>query len=321
MLPDRLRRCRPRVRCVRRCLGSARHTLDDEALVLEAYENRVVDPQLPERLFVAAVDRGAVTGVEVRMITSANGVQQFALPPANPKKPIRFGVGRPGRRSSVWRQWANKNKDDVYLATRHGAGVFKISLHESGDWRLQWVDRNVLPDPRDATFIPLSDSATEGRVLDQWSRPSSGGTGWTDALSLWVPSEDVREIPCDAEPGRDAQWIDAPAPGNATEFRVVFVEPAGDRLFDLTAALEEPNSSLALVNGFRLASGTAVLLLASTRRLHDSFQDELAKARDEAAANVPTEFHLAAQTGPRTLWINADHNGRRNFWDLAFPTA
>lgn len=281
-----------------------------------AYETIAV---VTDQLYMAVVDLGVAIGVDVRMITSADAVQHFTLPPANPNKPIRFGVGQPGRRSSVWRLWANKQKDDVYLATRHSAGVFKISLHESGDWRLQWVGRDS-PDPGDVTFTPLDDSPRAGRVLHQWSRPPSDGPGWTDAVSLWVPSEDVQEIPCDSEPGHDAQWLVAPRPGDATEFRLLLVEPAEERVFNLTAAVEQPHSSFGLVNGFRLASGTAVLLTAATSRLHDSVRDELGKVRDKAAANVSPEFDLAAHTGPRTLPLNTDDRGRLNFWDLSLPT-
>lgn len=111
----------------------------------------------------------------------------FPLPAANPKRPIRFAVGRPGMRSSLWRLWANRSKDDVYLATRQSAGIFKISLHESGDWRLQWVGQ----ERGDVTYTSLSDPEPEGRVLHQWTRPMAGPSGWTDALSIWVVDGDV----------------------------------------------------------------------------------------------------------------------------------
>lgn len=51
-------------------------------------------------------------------------------------------LGRRARVSSLWRLGANREKDDVYLATRQSAFIFKISLHASGDKRLQWVGQN-----------------------------------------------------------------------------------------------------------------------------------------------------------------------------------
>src|SRR4051794_37821610 len=60
----------------------------------------------------------------------------------NPKRTIRIAVGQPYRRSSVWRFWANPSADDVYVATRTSAAQWKLSLHASGDWRMQWVSRD-----------------------------------------------------------------------------------------------------------------------------------------------------------------------------------
>jgi len=57
---------------------------------------------------------------------------------------IRFAVGEPGTAlSGVWTAWSNKNKSDIYVSTRSIAGLLKISLHESGDWRLQWTNQDV----------------------------------------------------------------------------------------------------------------------------------------------------------------------------------
>lgn len=268
-----------------------------------------------ERLFAAVEETETVDGegVQVLLGTGTGETLKFVLGPANPNEPIRFAVGWPGRRSTLWRLWASRNKDDVYLATRRSAGIFKISLHESGDWRLQWVGS----ERRDVTFTSLQAEEPQGRVLHQWARPPAGATGWTDALSIWVPAEDVSDIPGDAEPGHDAQWLAPAASGGATEFRVVLVQP-GLGLFELTAALQGPDAGLALVNGFRLAGGEAVLLLAATQRLDDRLREDLAAARQEHRRTVAaSEFDLAPESGPRSAFITVDDDGHRNFWDLS----
>jgi hypothetical protein len=85
----------------------------------------------------------------------------FRLGPAHPNKPIRFAVGQPGERSTVWRLWANSNKSDVYLGSRKSADIFKISLHESEDWRQQWVNR----DRKDVIYSPIGgEPEPEGRI-------------------------------------------------------------------------------------------------------------------------------------------------------------
>jgi hypothetical protein len=195
-------------------------------------------------LIAAVTDSDSGPGADVLFVTGTGDARSFTLGPANPKKPLRFAVGRPGRRSSVWRLWANRGKDDVYVATRQSAGIFKVSLHESGDWRFQWVG----DDHGDVWFTTGEGDEPQGRIIDRWSRPPAGATGWTDALSIWVPALDVSEIPGDAEPGDDAQWVEPAGPEAATEFRLMLVQP-GQGLFNLTAALQRPDAGLAFVRG------------------------------------------------------------------------
>jgi hypothetical protein len=55
---------------------------------------------------------------------------------------IRFQVvASDGRWSDVWRVWNSRN--DVYVAPRTKGGEFKISLHESGKWRLAFTEKNL----------------------------------------------------------------------------------------------------------------------------------------------------------------------------------
>ncbi len=268
--------------------------------------------QAPQGRALAAVVETDDGQAQVLMAASEGEPLIFPLPAASPKKPLRFAVGRPGMRSSLWRLWANRGKDDVYLSTRRSAGIFKISLHESGDWRLQWVGQ----DRRDVTFTSLVGPEPEGRILHRWTRPPAGPSGWTDALSIWVVHGDVAEIPGDGEPGHDAQWLEPPPEGGAIELRVVLAPP-GPVLVDLTAALEGPGSGLAFVNGFRLAGGDTVLLFAARTMLDEAKLAGIARLRREHRASVGPNFDLSPETGPRATAITVDDDGYRNFWDLS----
>jgi hypothetical protein len=60
---------------------------------------------------------------------------------------IRIGIGsRDGPKSGVWRIWAGKGKSDVYVAVRSYTGIFKVSLHETGECNVsmtsQFAERN-----------------------------------------------------------------------------------------------------------------------------------------------------------------------------------
>lgn len=243
-------------------------------------------------------------------LVSQNAESQHNLGPAHPNRPIRFCVGEPGRRSTIWRLWAGKKKSDIYIASRKSAGIFKVSLHESGDWRIQWVNR----DPSVHVASYEGEHIGAGRIIHQWVRtPSSGG--WTDGVSIWVPGSEVVSVPGDSEPYQDVQWMQAPPEGWAVEFRVVLLECR--RAYSVGAALSQPGSSLALVNGFFLPSGEVLVLLASTKRMTKPQLEGVQRSRQETPDRLPPDFDLDPATGPRSAVIALDSDGYTNIWDLA----
>ena len=103
----------------------------------------------------------------------------------NPKRDfvVRFAVGNTaGQRSSVWRVWKSRTKDDVYLAPRPMAHSLKGSLHASGlcyfsitsDKYAQMAD---------------SGSAPHKRAFVRWHRPSTPKNAFVCATKLLFPSE------------------------------------------------------------------------------------------------------------------------------------
>ena len=50
---------------------------------------------------------------------------------------MRVAVGRPGRRSGIWRIWAPSNKPEVYVKSSD-VGELKLSLHGEQDGRSHW---------------------------------------------------------------------------------------------------------------------------------------------------------------------------------------
>lgn len=235
---------------------------------------------------------------------------QHRLRPAHPKRPIRFCVGEPGRRSTIWRLWAGKNKSDIYVASRKTVGIFKVSLHESGDWRVQWVRRDD-----SVRFTPYDEKQVDdGRIIHKWARtPPSGG--WTDALSIWVPGTDVVLVPGDSEPYEDVQWMEAPPAGWAVEFRIVLLQ--SHRAYRLGSALIQPESSLALVNGFFLPDGEVMLVLARTAPMTKAQMEGVQHIREGAGGRPPEDFDMDPTTGPRAAAITSDSDGYTNIWDLA----
>jgi hypothetical protein len=87
--------------------------------------------------------------------------------------------------SRVWRIWPPSNKFDVYVGIRAILGYEKWSLHETGDWRCQFIN-----DEKAAEF---GDGGN--RIIDQWERPAEiGETGLTRGLAIRVRHQDLVEV-------------------------------------------------------------------------------------------------------------------------------
>jgi len=269
---------------------------------------------LRDRLFAEVNGAPGGSSAGLSLLSLRNGhLWGTKFGPPSPKAPIRFAVGEPGWRSSVWRVWANPKKGDVYIASRKSARIFKISLYESGDWRCQWAKE----DHEDVVYHPYGNDATaEGRILAQWQRPPANSAGWTDALSIWVPGEDISTVPGDGESPIDSQWIAPPGTADAVEFRFWLVEPRRGRL-DLTTTLREGKNLPAVVNGFRLATGEVLVIFAALWPLDDERLRSLTEIRAWARTQLDPAFDVSPSTGPRTAAIEIEEDGHPNVWDLS----
>lgn len=246
----------------------------------------------------------------VMMSTDSSDTHVYPTVKAGPKRPLRFTVGEPDCRSTIWRLFANANLDDVYLASRHSAGEFKVSLHQSGDWRLQTVRPNGIR-------IKMFGEAPEGRALMRWQRPAAEETGWTFALSIVVPAGHLLNVP--PEPWEDVQWIAAPREGHHVELLLHLVRPdlggvAFGPLLDEVSATD-----FTLVNALRLPGGEVAVVLAITAPIEAVEATNIALYEDHGAS-LPHEFpdfDMAPAKGPRHLGMGANDRGEPRLYDLA----
>ncbi len=234
----------------------------------------------------------------VTLVLEDSQGQRDSLDVPGPGGKIRVAVGRPGHRSSVWRVWANQNKSDVYVAARVLAGTQKFSLHESGDWRNQWVTKEQAK-----RF-----TSKENRVMDRWPRPPARPGGWTTGLTIWVPSDDLLDITDDKQSLAGVDWIPEPPPDSAIGIHVVVAEP--DRGF-VTLRAAAP------MDGFRLADGRVVLVVVSVHRLADIDRLWLDQQRVRARAAAGSVAGEAAP-GRRMALFGNDSEGNRLVWDLSW---
>jgi hypothetical protein len=209
---------------------------------------------------------------------------------------LRFAVGEPGRRGTIWRLWANSGTDDVYLASRQTAGEVKISFHQSGDWRMQIVQ----PDrPKTVRFGPRPDE--EGRVLHRWQRPEPNAVGWIHALTIALPGQQLSVVPGDQVRWDDVRWLPSPQPHEQAEFDIHIVRPNGGMIGFQQMILEGVRVSV--MDALQLSSGDVVVVTALIGPTRPAELATIARmqGRAENGLPAPQEWDRSPERGPRLL--------------------
>jgi hypothetical protein len=246
------------------------------------------------------------------VITDARGdVEEYRVRRAGKGIALRLAVGEPGRRGTVWRLWANRSTSDVYIASRHTAGELKISLDESGDWRIQTIG------PKGSGTIHVHDLVeqhSEGRVLERWRRPEANSVGWTHAFSIVLPDRHLVTTPVDR--WDDIQWHRPPGDAELVEIMVYLVRPNFGAMTYGTLLLNL-GGYLTYMDALQLASDEVAVVLAFTMPIDEAeaaYITRLEEAGKHAADSAPT---FEAATGPRHLIMSADITGTLRLYDLA----
>lgn len=212
---------------------------------------------------------------------------------------VRFAVGTEDCHSGVFRVWANRSTNDVYVAVRSIINHQKWSLHQSNDWRYQWVN------PAKAREFTDSDE----RLIDQWSPPQEiGGIGWTVAFMIHVRHEDVVGVSTnDVVP--ELMLLPPPGPRHTAIIRIVIARPNAMSNF-----IETKN--LLPFTGFTLADGRAVLFTLSHVPTPAETANEVDNiiAQAVAAAPLGTSFD---QPNIRLMTYGNAPDGTRTVWDIA----
>ncbi len=248
----------------------------------------------------------------IRAYRSACKFAERPIQLANPSRPIKFAVGSPGLRSGLWRVWSPRKKDDIYVKPISEEGFSKISLHESGDWRHQILD-DKLSHPK-LHFVSMPNPSN--RILDQWQRPVAYTEGWTGALGILIPSEDVVPVPGDHHASSDVnRWV-SPAPqGQMSEFRISLIADGAPAL--LFPWKDWQTNPLTLVGAYRTSGGQVVLVTHHRTTITGNQRDVIKRLRAEMIGRLPHDFETAAHTGPRFIGAATDPDGCHLYLDLA----
>ena len=248
----------------------------------------------------------------VRMYRSASKFTERPIQVADPSLPIKFAVGCPGQRSGLWRVWSPRKKNDIYVKPISEEGFSKVSLHESGDWRHQILGEKLSHPNLHFVFMPNPSE----RILEQWKRPIAYTEGWTDALAVLVPSEDVVPVPGDHHTLSDVnRWVSPAPPGQMSEFRISLVsDDAPALLFPWEDWRTNP---LTLVGAYRTSGGQVVLVTHHRTIMTADQREAIEHLRTETISKLPPDFDTAARTGPRLIGAASDPDGCHLYLDLA----
>lgn len=160
---------------------------------------------------------------------------------------LRFGVfDGAGLRAATWKCWSPHGKEDVYLSCRELGGVFKTSLHESGEWHIAYD--NKFFDEK----VRQEDKSEKGRFIYKWNVPPPIAPGVRLAFRIITPSGSV------CTPHKDVPSIiqlPKPAEGKALEIDLLIVEPTVKLVPDWPG---KDNMNTLLVGSFQLPSRRTV---------------------------------------------------------------
>jgi hypothetical protein len=127
---------------------------------------------------------------------------------------VRFVIGdATGARSSVWRIWKGRGKDDIYIAPRPIVPFVKGSLHASGLCYFSITSQRH-------TEMITAGSARENRALRRWRRVPTPDAGLVGVLQLLFPAEYLSKYGTPVE--ADTALIEAPKPGQAIVVDLIF---------------------------------------------------------------------------------------------------
>lgn len=258
---------------------------------------------------------GSDTGTAQLLVVAESGdVETFPIRRAGSRTALRFTVGEPHRRGTIWRLWANRGSDDVYLGSRNTAGEVKVSLHQSGDWRLQMV----APESPKTVHFHNAQGSRNGRILDRWNRPTPNTVGWTHALSIVLPEHHLVTVRDDDVRWYDVRWYPAPLPDEQVEFEIHIVAPQ-QGIVSYNKLLKN-GGRISVIDALQLASGDVALVLALTVTTTREEAGYIARCETLARLGSPlvTEFDHSPQLAPRTLVLGVDPSGGRRYYDLSF---
>ena len=205
---------------------------------------------------------------------------------------MRVAVGRPGRRSAVWRIWSPSNKPEVYVKSSD-VGELKLSLHGEQEGRSQW--HYAFERAEQA----IAHTGSPKKWIDHWDRPEPISPGWTPAFRILIPGAYMTNLPGDVPPTKDVLWVTAPEQDQLISIGIFIGSP--------TPAEQSLVINATPLGAFGLTSGEAVVVVAALHTLTDDNWALVREARDTILRNEPADFDFGTDGTQRAGVLMADN--------------
>jgi hypothetical protein len=212
---------------------------------------------------------------------------------------VRFGLRRGNERSGTYIVAGTPRADDVYITSRHVGAQYKVSLHQSGSWRM-----SVEPiDPATGVLGPPIGGET-------WSRPDPIAPGLTKVFAVLIPGGAIG-TPLTPDVEARVRLVNLPPGAVGVQFTVFYAHP------DVRGDWPGANAMRStLVGRFTLpTSGERVFVVAHAL-------DELPAVGPRSASGTtlpgftPDDLRrMAADGNLRGILFGADDDGMRWFID------
>jgi hypothetical protein len=212
---------------------------------------------------------------------------------AKSKLIMRFSIGtEDGLRAGIWRVWTVHKKSDIYIAVRTIAGLYKVSLHETGQCNASMTSQAVLADPS------LLQKQGGNRHLDRWQRPPPMKDLLSIPLRLRFPASELRPGVDHLPNDKAINWLPTPPEGHALDVLCIFTgsEFSGTRPWK--------GDETSLLASRRLPNGETFWLIS---HLYKTEYHLVAFLDSLKPKNLPINSRLLiGETGPANIRIITD---------------
>jgi hypothetical protein len=193
-------------------------------------------------------------------------------------------------------------RSDVYISAGALGATQKFSLHQSGVWRNAWHSEELATQHG---FAPRLELGGDPRLLDRWQRPE-GRSGWTRALSVWVPDGHLSPSDEPENPRKAIEFVPAPQEHELVGLHFMIVTP-DQGLLEFKGILP--------VAGFALPNNDAALVLVSRAPVD---QPTLVAHEEAARPLILESLGRPPYSSELRMGVFGHHeSGYRFVWDMS----